>query len=166
MNYLATNEEMMKTPFMLFQANNDVYCNMSQESLRGIEQESTLSRAFFSPKNVDTLQKEIIKQVFKKTKGKYLIEKQDETDLQVVMRSMFIQHATYNTMESITDQIIELNFLVVDDVVPGIISQIDAHFGYLDRAFGPLRVIDRPKNVSSTGTRTIPSVTKTIDPDY
>lgn len=153
--------EIMKTPFLMFQSHRDDYYNMSENSLSGIQVETTISRAFFSPKNVDRLQRQIIAEVFKRTKGEYLIEKQQEEDLQVVMRSMYIQHAR-NVPNDIPAQIQELNNLVTDDVVPGIISEINAYYGYLERAFAPRKIMDRPENVSNAGMRTLPSVSKTF----
>ena len=154
--------EIMKTPFVMFQAHKDDYYNMSQESLRGVQQESLLSKVFFHPLNVDLIQKQIITEIFRKTNGEYLIEKQNEADLQIVMRSMFIQHAKH-LPDNIKQQIRELNYLVADEVIPDIISQIKAHFGYLDRAFGPMQVMDRPENVSNAGLKSLPSATETFD---
>lgn len=157
-----TQFEIMKTPFLMFQSHRDDYYNMSQESLRGIEQESILSKVFFHPENVKLIQKQLILSVFKRTNGAFLIENQEESDLQVVMRSMFLQHARH-VPDHIPEQIQELNNLVVDDLVPGIVSQINAYYGYLERAFGPRQIMDRPENVSNNGLKTLPSVTRTFD---
>jgi hypothetical protein len=154
--------EIMKTPFLLFQSHSEDYYSMSQDSLRGIQEESILSKVFFHPKNVDLIQKQIIMEVFRKTNGAYLIEKQNEEDLQIIMRSMFLQHARH-IPDHIKGQIRELNNLVVDDVVPNIISEIKSHIGYLDRAFNPRQIMDHPECVSSAGHKTLPSVTRTFD---
>src|SRR5690606_17290932 len=84
--------DVRKTGFLLFQSHQHDYYNMSQESLRGIQEETILSKLFFSPENVDRIQRQLIATVFRRTKGAYLIEKQREEDLQIVMRSMFLQH--------------------------------------------------------------------------
>lgn len=159
------NKEIMKTPFLLFQSHKDDYYNMSQESLRGVQQETVLSKVFFHPKNVDLIQKQLIMEVFRRTGGEFWIEKQDEKDLQIVMRSIYIQHARH-LPDNIKGQIKELNNLVVDELFPGVFSEIKAYFGYLERAFGPFQVIDRPEYVSNAGTKSLPSVTKTFDPKY
>ena len=162
---IVNDHEIMKTPFIMFQAHKDDYYNMSQESLRGVQVETILSKVFFHPKNVDLIQKQLIAEVFRRSNGEYLIEKQDQADLQVVMRSMYLQHARHIS-DDIRGQIKELNNLVVDELFPGVFSQIKAHFGYLDRAFGPFDVIDRPEYISRAGEKTLPSVTRTFDPDY
>jgi hypothetical protein len=156
--------EVMKTPFILFQSHRDDYYNMSQDSVRGVQEESILSKVFFHPKNVDLIQKQIILDVFRRTNGEYWIERQNETDLQIVMRSIFIQHARH-VPDHIKEQIKELNNLVVDEVVPGIVTQILSYFGYLRDAFNQPVPIDRPLNVSSAGTKSLPSVTRTFDPN-
>jgi hypothetical protein len=153
--------DIMKTPFVLFQSHKDDYYNMSQISLSGIQVETALSKTFFSPQNVNLIHKQIIAEVFRRTNGEYLIEKQAEEELNVVMRSMYIQHAR-NFPNDIPDQIRELNNLVVDDVVPNIISWCNAYYGYLERAFAPRKILDRPECVSNRGLRTLPSVTKTF----
>ena len=154
--------DIMKTPFVMFQSHRDDYYNMSQESLRGVQTETILSKVFFHPKNVDLIQKQIIRDVFNRTNGAYLIEKQNEEDLQIIMRSMYLQHARH-VPDHIPEQIQELNNLVTDDVVPNIVSEINGYIGYLERAFGPRQILDRPECVSSAGQRTLSSVTRLWD---
>jgi len=156
-----SQNEIMKTPFLLFQSHKDDYYNASQQMLSGIQEENILSKVFFSPKNVKLIQKQMIRAVYKESNGEFLVEPQDEADLMVVMRSMFIQHAR-NYPDHIPEQIQELNNLVVDDIIPGIISWCKAYFGYLERTFEPLYFLDRPECVSSAGTKTLPSVTRTF----
>jgi hypothetical protein len=148
-----------KTPFLVFQTHRDDYYNMSQDSVKGVVEESVLSKLFFSPKNVERIQKMLIKEVFKRTKGAYLIPKQEEKDLQIVMRSMFLQHAK-NVKNDILGQVRELNLLTIDDLVPNVISELQFYVGYLERAFGPRQILDRPESTSNAGTKSIPSVTK------
>jgi hypothetical protein len=154
--------DVMKTPFLLFESNYSDYYNMSQESLRGIQIETVLSKVFFHPKNVEIVQKMIISEVFYRSNGAYLIERQQDADLQVIMRSMFIQHARH-VPDNIPEQIQELNNLVVDDIVPNVLSEINAYFGYLERSFAPRQILDRPENVSNAGMKTLPSVSRTWD---
>lgn len=151
--------DITKTPFVMFQAHKDDYYSMGQQSLRGIQQESILSKLFFHPKNVDLVQKQIIMEIFWRSNGEYLIEKQNEADLQVVMRSIFLTHAKHLPY-NIKEQIRELDYLVADEVVPGIMSEIKAHFGYLESVFGKRQIMDHPKNVSNAGLKTLPSVSR------
>ena len=148
---------LMKAPFIVFQSHPDDYQKMSCQSLKNVHEESVLTKVFFHPKNIDLVQKLIITEVFRRTNGEYLIEKQNMEDLQVVMRSIFIQHAKHWPYK-IKEQISELNYLVADEVVPNIISEIKAYFGYLERAFGQREIMDRGISVSNKGLKTLPSV--------
>ena len=153
-----TKFDIMKTPFLFFQDHKDDYYTMGQEALRGVQEESILSRIFFDPLNVKIIHKLIRKKVFEASNGKYLIEDQDEADLMVVMRSMFLQMAKHFPFD-IKDQIAELNDIVSDEVVPGIISEIRAYEGYLEKVFKPREIMDHPQNVSVGGLRILPSLT-------
>lgn len=153
--------DIMKTPFLLFQSHHDDYYNMSQDSLKGIQVETVLSKLYFSPENVDIIQKQIILKVFRETDGAYWIEKQNEEDLQVIMRSIFLQHAKHLPYD-ITNQIRELNNITVDDIVPNVITEINAYYGYLERAFAPRQILDWPESASNAGLKTLPSVTRTF----
>lgn len=169
LNTLISNEELStgkiktknnrKKPYDYDFSNsmNRTNYNMSSESVKGIQNETILSKEFFSPENVNLIQKMIIKGVFDASKGKYIIEKQNQDNLQIVMRSMYLQHARHFP-DNIFGQIMELNSYVVDDSIPNILSEIDAQFGYLERTFSPLNVMDHPQNVSSAGLKTLPSV--------
>lgn len=156
-----SREDIMKSPFVLFQSHFDDFYTMSQESVKGIQVETILSKVFFHPKNVDLIQKEIILAVYEQSDKQFWIEKQNEADIQVIMRSIFLQHARH-IPDNIPGQIRELNNFVVDDVVPNIMSEILSQIGYLERTFGPRLIMDRPQNVSSAGLRTLPSVTNTF----
>ena len=147
--------DIRKNPFVVFQGSQVDYYRMSQDSLDGSQDESILSRVFYHAKNVDLIQKQIIAEIFRQTNGKYLIEKQSDADLQIVMSSIFLQHAKH-LPHNIRQQIRELNNLVVNEVLPGIISEIEGYFGYLERAFGPRQIMDLPENVSSTGCKALP----------
>ena len=77
------------------------------------------------------------------------------------MRAIFFQHAK-NLPTGIKDQIIDLNQLVVNDVVPNIIVQIEQYLKYLENKAQIPDPIPRSLNVSSTGTKTLRSVTSTF----
>ena len=60
-------------------------------SLSTIQEKTPLSRAFFSNVNVDTIQKQIRYEVWQKSNEKYVIGEQDPTQLQIIMRSFYLQ---------------------------------------------------------------------------
>ena len=62
----------------------------------------------------------------------------------------------------IKEQIDELDDLVIKEAGPETVSQVLGHIGYLDHINNPIQPIDRPKNLSSRGTKILPSVTNII----
>ena len=56
----------------------------------GNQQNTKLSQIYYSQENIDYIQNQIISQVFEKTNNKHLIGKQDENELVIVMKSIFI----------------------------------------------------------------------------
>lgn len=150
--------DLEKNPFVLFQAHPDDFHAAAKSSNKQTRNsKSNLSLVFFHPKNIELIQKQIILDVYEKSNKKYWIEKQSKLDLQIVMEWVFTSSAKHFKAD-IREQITELNNIVVAEIVPGILSEIDGYFGYLKRAFGPLEVMDRPQNVSNAGKKTLPSV--------
>jgi len=97
----------------------------------------------------------IRKTVHDRSGGEWIIDNQDETELFIVMRSIFLQKAQ-NLPYKIREQIIQLNAVVVDEVVPKIMSQISAYYGYLKDASTLYNEtpLPYPVNVNSAGTKT------------
>ena len=158
---VLTAKSLSKTPFLMLQSHPDDFKKLSQNMLSGVQTESILSKVYFHQKNIDLIQKQIITRVFRDTNGDYLIESQNIEDLQIVMRSIFLQHAEH-LPNNIKNQIRKLNTLTVDSIVPDIISELRMHDSYIKRAFGPMELMDLPKNVSNAGLKTLPSVTNRI----
>jgi len=52
----------------------------------------------------------------------------------------------------------KLNSLVLYNIVPEIISELQMYDSYLKRTFGKREIMDLPKNVSRAGRKTLPSV--------
>jgi hypothetical protein len=119
--------------------------------------ESILYKLFFHPKNVYLLQKLIIMRVYQVSNGEYLIERQKKEDLLVVMMYIYEKYAEHLPYD-FKSQINRLNNLVADEVLPGIITEIKSYFGYMERAFGPARIMPNPINLSKAGSKLLPSV--------
>lgn len=138
--------------------NNDTY---KCEVIKGIHVQSPLNSAFFCKKNMDVLQGMIRHEVYKLSKGEYKIDRQSDTELVIVMRSMYFQYAR-NLPTNIHRQVMDLNKRVIEYAAPIIMSEIQQYIGYLDKVQTMPEVIDHPRNVSNKGTRTLPSVTTTF----
>jgi hypothetical protein len=101
-----------------------------RDATKGVWCENNLSKAFFSKENMQIIQNGIKAGVYRKSNEQFVISNQNTDTLHIIMRSIFLQHAT-NTTSNITDQIRQLNTLVVEDAVPRIYSSLIAHNKYL-----------------------------------
>ncbi len=135
--------------------------NFQEELLYGIQETSQLNQLFFSRKNLDLIQDMIRYRVYIKSNQKYTIGRQSNTEVQIVMRSIYLQQST-NLPTNIKEQIRYLNNLVADWCVEKIIPEVEQHIGYIrDISYYP-NPIDLPKNMSQKGSRTLRSVTSTF----
>ena len=135
--------------------------NFQVESLYGIQETSKLNQLYFSKKNMDIIQNNIRYTVYNKTNKKHIIDKQSDIELQIIMRSMYLQHSP-NLEYNYKEQLEYLNKLVVDWSVEKIIPQLEQYIGYLKEVEYMPMPIDLPVNLSSKGSRTLRSVTSTF----
>ena len=135
--------------------------NFQVESLYGIQETSKLNQLFFSKRNMDIIQNNIRYTVYTKTNKKHIIDKQSDIELQIIMRSIYLQHST-NLEYKYKEQIEYLNSLVMNWGVEHIIPQLEQYVGYLKEVEYMPSPIDLPVNLSSKGSRTLRSVTTTF----
>ncbi len=126
---------------------------INRQIMRGIQSYSKLNQLFFSQENINLLQDMIRYSVFIHTNEKHTIGKQNETELAIIMRYIFIQHSK-NLCCKYTEQITELNKLVVKECVPIILTSIEQYFGYIKAASTNPEPMERSQNVNSAGTKT------------
>lgn len=116
--------------------------------------ENCVSNLFFSEKNIEALQIGLKNKVLEKSEGSYKIGKQSETELKIIMRSIYLQYSK-NTSEKIIDQVRELNKLVLEWAVQEIMSNIKQHEVYRqDISTLPLP-LERAQLTSQKGTRVL-----------
>ena len=89
-----------------------------------------VSSVFFSNNNIDLLQFGIRNRILNDTQGKYQIGKQSETDLKIIMRSIYFQYGK-NLAENIKEQVLDLNTRVIEWSVNEIISNIKQSERYI-----------------------------------
>lgn len=136
--------------------------------------ETLLTFLFFSKQNVNNIQKLIRMLVFKHTKE--VIDNQSNTELLVVMRSIFLAFSKHpkliddsmsekertELLVQYTNEVDRLNQLVINDTVPVIVSQLQQYLVYLSDASSPLRVMDKPLSTSVKGTKSYRSQTQVL----
>jgi len=139
---------------MFKEAGNKPHRWVSDEALKNIHTKNELSDIFFSRKNIDAVQEGIRYMVYKKTCGKHTIGKQSETDLIVIMRSIYLQYGEYKPY-GILEQVRDLNSRVLEYCVPKIVEEINIYMHYRKDINSLPVPIDRGEFVSSKGTKVL-----------
>lgn len=120
--------------------------------LTGNMKHNKLSLLFFSSKNITNLQNIIRLRVYKKIKMK--IARQSDNELVVIMKSVFVTY-TKNMDSNYTQQIKILNEIVLDEVMPKLLADLEMYKYYLKDKNTSYTLIDRPIYLSSSGTRVL-----------
>jgi len=158
-----TIEDVYRTGFLLSSDNRKDFKNLAPTALKGISSgESELSKLFFSDENIKRIQRMIKAEVFRRTKGVFRIDvDQESREIFLLCRSIYMQQARFLPGETVR-QVKRLNEKVVSECVPDMISAIRQEYGYLKEINSPLNPIPRPICASSRGHRVLPSVCTTF----
>jgi hypothetical protein len=113
-----------------------------------------VSELFFSAFNIDLMHDAIRYMVYKRSGDKYVIEKQSDIDLKIIMRAMYMTHCKHLPYD-IVGQTKELNKMVMDEAVQRILVEIPMYLYYRSDVISMRQPIDRAVNVSSAGTKTL-----------
>lgn len=121
--------------------------------------EDNVGKLFFSSKNIARLQKQLKDAIYEKSNHLYKLEdNQDDSDLIVAMRAVYMEQGQYLT-DNIVHQVKVLNKKLIDYILPDMLSAIKQFYAYQKDINEPMKPIDRPMNVCNAGRRTIPSIT-------
>ena len=126
--------------------------NNYQNSLKSIQTTNVLSKTFFSNQNVENLHMKIVSNVSKQ--AGYRIAKQSDTQLQIIMRSIYLQYS--NNLEcNIQQQVNELNKKVLDYCVERIIVEISQFLRYKNDVSKMPTPMNHPQNLSNSGEKSL-----------
>ncbi len=128
--------------------------NYAKEAVSRMITLTPVSDLYFSEKNIEALQQGIRYRVYVETSGKYVIGRQSDQELKVVMRSMYFQYGV-NAVGNTVGQVRVLNGKVLDWVVPEVLSNILQYATYRKDASTLPMPIDRAPLVSSKGTKVL-----------
>lgn len=109
-----------------------------------------LSLSFFSPSNIEEIQRNIRTIIRQKTG--YLIDKQSDEQLSIIMRAVYMLSAQHGV--PVDTERRRLNALVLSETVPIIGSNISQYLGYLKDASEMAVPLERSKNLSIKGQNT------------
>lgn len=100
-----------------------------RDAMKGNWYKTKLSDLFFSKENIELLQNGLRAGVYRMSNNKYIIDKQDNDELKVIMRSIFLQNSK-NKPDNITGQIEILNKLVLDYSIKQVYGEAQGYIKY------------------------------------
>jgi len=109
----------------------------------GLWDNTDLSRAFFSSKNMEIIQNGIRRGVYEKSNGNFVIGNQDGDTLKIIMRSIFLQYAA-NQPTNLIKQVKELNKIVWDYAVPQVYSEAIGYNKFISDVSTMYKPMDHP----------------------
>lgn len=126
----------------------------NKEAIRNIHQNNALSSLFFSDLNVNALQEAIRYQVYLKSDNKYVIDKQSETELYIIMRATYLQYGRHKSQKHV-EEVRYLNQLIIDYCVPKILNEIETYVFYKKDIQQLPIPMDRGQIASAKGTKVL-----------
>ncbi len=142
-------------PYSMFKENeNRKYNSLLDESIKNIHQKNTLNQIYFSKDNINALQQGIRYLVYKKSCGKYIIDNQSETELGIIMRSVYLQYGEYKDY-NVLEQVKDLNKIVLNYCVDKILQEIKMYIHYKNDITNLPEPISRGEFISSKGTKVL-----------
>lgn len=124
------------------------------EATLGQLQRNPLSDLFFCEDNINVLQDAIRYRVWVETDKKYVIGRQSDTELKVVMRSIYYQNAMHQK-EDLVGQVRALNAKVLEWVIPEVLSNLKQYEVYRKDASTLPVPMERGALATSKGTRVL-----------
>ena len=108
-------------------------CVTFRNPTEGLWTDTDLSQVFFSQQNIQILQNGIRAGVYHRSNIQYIIGPQDCDSLKIIMRSVYLQHAA-NQPNNVTQQVAELNKIVLNYCIQQVYSEAQGYIKYLDDA--------------------------------
>jgi hypothetical protein len=105
-------------------------CVTFRNPTEGLWNDTDLSRAFFSHQNIQILQNGIRAGVYERSNNQYVIGPQDCDSLKIIMRSVYLQHAS-NLPYDIPQQVTELNKIVLNYCIQQVYSEAQGYMKYI-----------------------------------
>ena len=116
-----------------------------RRALCGVQQINELSQKYFSSENMQSIQDSIKGGVLKKSNGKYILPNQNVNTLKIIMRSIYLEYAIYNT-NLLDNEIKRLNKIVIDNCVERLYNESIAYEKYCYDQSTIAMPMERPKN--------------------
>lgn len=121
--------------------------------VKNIHEKNQLNDLFFDKVNIEALQHGIRYLVYNATCKKHVIGNQDERQLLLVMRSIYLQYS-YNLDFELLEQVKMLNSKVLDYCVGKVVSELQMYDKYLND-ISRISVLINPISTNKSGLRNI-----------
>ena len=121
-----------------------------RDAMTGNWMNTPLSLAYFSSENINIIQNNIRKGVYDKSNGEFVIGLQDEDELKIIMRSVFLQNSL-NLETNIRQQIRDLNSLVETYAIDQVYKEAISYLKYKRDASNMYSLLALPSNSSTRG---------------
>lgn len=119
-----------------------------------------ITKLFFSKDNIKRLQKKIKVAIYDKSNKKFKMDvDQDESDLMVVMRAIYIEHSK-NLPNHTIRQVKMLNNKTIEHILPDMMTNIKQYYGYINDISKPISTPLRPMSTTAAGRRLLPAFTQ------
>lgn len=177
-NQVDTNEIIQSLPagnkYGLSSNDDNITKSNTKHLFRNLYGETLLTYLFFSEKNINNIQDVIKYLVHEETK--FVVDKQSYNELLIVMRSIFLEYSAHpklieTTMsveeknalyKKYTNEVKRLNEIVINTIVPKVVSQMIQYMGYLKDISQQPQYMERPSSNSIKGEREYRSVTDVL----
>lgn len=166
----------MKSPgkYNLTIDDNKISGSNTRHLFKNLWGETPLTFLFFSRTNIENIQ-DLIKMVIHKNTG-YIVDNQSLNELMIVMRSIFLQYAAHPKLFDVkmsdtelkelrikyTNEVARLNDIVINAIVPNVVSQMQQYIDYLRDASTQPYQSTTPQNSSVAGQREYRSITQVL----
>ena len=150
--YNGREDVISKTSSIRFANESEKYSENANNIISRSNSQTKVSELYFSKKNIDILQQGIINKIYNVTDGAYTIGVQSESELKIIMRSIYYQYSRNNPL-NVIQQVKELNTKVLDWAVPEILSNIKQYMHYKKDVSTLIYPNERPIYISQKGTK-------------
>ena len=116
--------------------------------------ENQLSKLYFSKDNVENVHSLIRYNVWIQSGKKHIISKQSTLQLEIIMRSIFLQYSK-NLSNNLKEQIEELNNYVLEYAITKILSSIEQYLGYKKDISTLPNIMEYPEYLSTAGDKSL-----------
>lgn len=126
--------------------------DVRQELVGNLHCPTPLNTMFFSLDNIEKIHRDIQEQVFVMSGNKYRIDRQNDDDVKLIMRSYYLTYGR-NNPGTIASDLADLNARVVGYASAKVFSEVDFYMFYRHDIEDFAPPIANPTNVSAFGTR-------------